>query len=69
MFVPDGRFDHIPRISFGVEIMGSLVFSGLHGIVDDAYLKERRIAGSRLIKRLQRLGFRAVGLPSHIPDI
>jgi hypothetical protein len=69
MFVPVARFDHIPRISFGVEIMGSLVFSSLHGIVDDACLEERRIARTRLIKRLQRLGFRAVGLPSHIPDI
>jgi hypothetical protein len=36
MFVPDARFDHIRQISSNVEIMGSLVFSGMHGIVDDA---------------------------------
>jgi AcrR family transcriptional regulator len=42
------------------------LFSGLHGIVDDAYLKERRIVRSRLIKKLQRICFGAVGL---LPDI
>jgi AcrR family transcriptional regulator len=45
------------------------VFSGMHGIVDDAYLKEGRIARGRLIKRLQQICFKAVGLPSHTPDI
>ena len=29
------------------------LFSGMHGIVDDAYLKEKRIARGRLIRRLQ----------------
>jgi AcrR family transcriptional regulator len=45
------------------------LFSGLHGIVDDARLKEKRIVRSRLIKRLQRICFGAVGLPSGIFDI
>jgi AcrR family transcriptional regulator len=40
------------------------LFSGLHGVVDDAYTKEKRINRSRLTARLQRLCFRAVGLPS-----
>jgi AcrR family transcriptional regulator len=38
------------------------LFSGMHSIVDDAYLRERRIAQSRLIKRLQRICLRTVGL-------
>ena len=37
------------------------LFSGTHGIVDDAYQKEKRIARSRLIGRLQRVCFRTVG--------
>lgn len=40
------------------------LFSGMHGIVDDAYLKEKRIVRSRLVKRLQRACFRATGLHS-----
>jgi len=40
------------------------LFSGMHGIVDDAYLKEKRIVRSRLVKRLQRVCFAAVGLHS-----
>jgi AcrR family transcriptional regulator len=40
------------------------LFSGMHGIVDDAYLKEKRIVRSRLVKRLQRVCFRTAGLPS-----
>jgi len=40
------------------------LFSGMHGIVDDAYLKEKRIVRSRLVKRLQRVCFRNVGLHS-----
>lgn len=39
------------------------MFSGLHGVVDDAYSKERRVDRRRLIQRLERLCFRAVGLP------
>src|SRR6516162_6238123 len=38
------------------------LFSGLHGIVDDAYTKEKRVNRSRLTHRLERLCFRAVGL-------
>ena len=45
------------------------LFSGMHGIVDDAYLREKRIANTRqvkgrLIKRLQSACFRTVGLHS-----
>jgi AcrR family transcriptional regulator len=40
------------------------LFSGMHGIVDDAYLREKRPVRSRLIKRLQRICFAAVGLSS-----
>jgi AcrR family transcriptional regulator len=38
------------------------LFSGLHGIVDDAYIKEKRVNRSRLARRLERICFRAVGL-------
>jgi AcrR family transcriptional regulator len=38
------------------------LFSGMHGIVDDAYLKEKRISRGRLIKRLQSVCFRTVGM-------
>jgi len=34
----------------------------MHGVVDDAYLKEKRIVRDRLIRRLQRICFAAVGL-------
>jgi AcrR family transcriptional regulator len=37
------------------------LFSGMHGIVDDAYLNEKRIQRGRLIERLQRMSFRTVG--------
>jgi AcrR family transcriptional regulator len=40
------------------------LFSGMHGVVDDAYLKEKRIVRNRLIRRLQRICFRTVGWPS-----
>lgn len=39
------------------------LFSGLHAVVDDAYVQEARIDRRRLARRLQRLCFRAVGLP------
>ena len=38
---------------------------GMHGIVDDVYLKEKRIAKGRLVKRLQSACFRTVGLHSN----
>jgi AcrR family transcriptional regulator len=38
------------------------LFSGLHGVVDDAVARERRVNRSRLVERLTRLCFRAVGL-------
>jgi AcrR family transcriptional regulator len=40
------------------------LFSGMHGIVDDAHVKEKRIARGRLVKRLQRICFRSAGLQS-----
>jgi hypothetical protein len=40
------------------------LFSGMHGIVDDAYLKEKRINRARLVRRLQSICFRTVGLQS-----
>jgi AcrR family transcriptional regulator len=40
------------------------LFGGMHGIVDDAYLKEKRLLRGRLIRRLQRICFGAVGLSS-----
>jgi AcrR family transcriptional regulator len=40
------------------------LFSGLHGIVDDAHTKEKRVNRERLVQRLEKLCFRAVGLPS-----
>jgi AcrR family transcriptional regulator len=39
------------------------LFSGLHGIVDDAYSAEKRVSRSRLAQRLERICLRAVGLP------
>jgi AcrR family transcriptional regulator len=38
------------------------LFCGLHGVVDDAYTKEKRVNRNRLTHRLERLCFRAVGL-------
>jgi len=38
------------------------MFSGLHGVYD-AFAKEKRVNRSRLAHRLERLCFRAVGLP------
>jgi AcrR family transcriptional regulator len=38
------------------------LFSGLHGVVDDAHTKEKRVSQSRLAHRLEQLCFRAVGL-------
>jgi hypothetical protein len=39
------------------------LLSGLHGVMDDAYIKEKRVNRSRLAHRLERLCFRAVGIP------
>ena len=38
------------------------LFSGLHGVVDDAHTKEKRTNRTRLAHRLERLCFRAVGI-------
>lgn len=38
------------------------LFSGLHGVVDDAHLREKGINRIRLAQRLQQICFRAVGL-------
>jgi len=40
------------------------LFSGLHGVVDDAYTKEKRISRNRLAQKAEQLCFRAVGLAS-----
>jgi AcrR family transcriptional regulator len=37
------------------------LFSGLHGAVDDAVTKEKKINRGRLVKRLEQLFFRTVG--------
>jgi hypothetical protein len=39
------------------------LFSALHGVVDDAHIKERHVNRARLVDRLQQLCFRAVALP------
>lgn len=46
------------------------LFSGLHGVVDDAYTKEKRVNRNRLTDRLRRLCFRAVGAVrvTRLPD-
>ena len=41
------------------------LFSALHGVVDDAHIKEKRVNRARLVDRLQQLCFRAVSLPSN----
>jgi AcrR family transcriptional regulator len=38
------------------------LFNGLHGVVDEAYSRDRRVSRSRLAHRSERLCFRAVGL-------
>jgi len=40
-------------------------FSGMHGIVDDAYLREKRVVRGRLVNRLRRICFRTAGWLSH----
>ncbi len=40
------------------------LFSGLHGVVDAAHIKEKRINRNRLSLRLERLCLCAVGLPT-----
>jgi AcrR family transcriptional regulator len=47
-----------------VRFSAIFLFSGMHGIVDDAFLKEKRIAKARLAGRLKTVCFRAVGLQS-----
>jgi AcrR family transcriptional regulator len=41
------------------------LFSGLHGAVDDAYAREKRVNRNRLLQRVEQLFSRAVGLPTH----
>ena len=43
------------------------LFSGIHGVVDDAYSKEKRVNRTRLVQRLERLCFAAVGINSGHP--
>jgi AcrR family transcriptional regulator len=44
-------------------ITAVFLFSALHGAVDYTYTKEKRLNRSRLAHRMERLFFRAVGLP------
>ena len=44
------------------EFTAVFLFSGLHAVVDDAYLKEKRIHRARLTQKVQELSLRAVGL-------
>jgi AcrR family transcriptional regulator len=39
------------------------LFSGVHGVVEEAFSKHQRVNRVRLARSLQRLCFRAVGLP------
>lgn len=39
------------------------LFGGLHGVIDDALIGEKRVNRTQLIQRLQRVFFRAMGLP------
>ena len=39
------------------------LFSGVHGVVEEAFSKHPRVNRVRLARKLQRLCFRAVGLP------
>lgn len=43
--------------------VADFLFGGLHGVVDDALIGEKRINRTQVIQRLQRLFFRTVGLP------
>jgi AcrR family transcriptional regulator len=38
------------------------LFSGLHGVVDDAYVREKRVDRARLARRFEQLCFRVVGV-------
>jgi AcrR family transcriptional regulator len=38
------------------------LFSALHGVVDDAYVREKRVDRARLVHLLRQLCFRSVGL-------
>lgn len=42
--------------------MAVSLFSALHGVVDDAYVREKRVNRARLVKRLEELCLRAVGI-------
>jgi len=39
------------------------LFSGVHGVVEEAFTKHRKVNRIRLARSLERLCFRAVGLP------
>jgi AcrR family transcriptional regulator len=44
------------------EMTAVFFFSGLHAVVDDAYLKERKIQRAQLARKTEELIFRAMGL-------
>ena len=43
-------------------LVAVFIFSGTHGVVDDAFNKERRVNRARLVEKLERLYCAAVGL-------
>jgi AcrR family transcriptional regulator len=46
------------------EFTANFLFHGLHGVVHDALAKQKRVARSALIRKVQQMYFRAVGLRS-----
>lgn len=78
--IPDGRpnaiVEHLKRfLKAGAEagawsiddpaFAADFLFGGLHGVVDDALIGEKRVNRTRVIQRLQQLFFRTVGLPEN----
>jgi len=53
--MPRPSTTRIPRFA------AAFIFSGFHGVVDDAWSKEKKVDRDRLAGRLERLCFRAVG--------
>jgi AcrR family transcriptional regulator len=51
-FIPDARSAAV------------FLFSGTHALIDDAYLKEKRVNRKRLTHRLRQLCFRTLGRPA-----
>lgn len=43
--------------------VADFLFGGLHGVIDDALIGEKRVIRTQLLQRLHQLFFRTVGLP------